>query len=343
MAGPALLMPMGPAAVGASLERESVTGEDDLVWQTLTIGAKRMLTADICELVLVDPAGAPLPPFTAGAHVTVETPSGARRRYSLASDPQETEQYVIAIKREPDGRGGSVAMVDQAQPGGRLRVAAPVNEFPLLPAPRYLLVAGGIGITPLLSMARQLMRERQCDFRLIYCTRSPEATAYLDVVCGPEFADKVILHHDEGDPARAYDFWEHFAEPDDSFVYCCGPAALMEEVKAMTGHWPVKAIHFENFKPTEPVRADDRPFLVTLAKSGQQIEVAAGRTILDALREAGYRLPSSCESGVCGTCKTRLLSGEADHRDLVLRPDERQNWIMTCVSRAQSQELVLDI
>lgn len=317
--------------------------EDDLHWLTLRIAAKRMLTDDICELTLVDPSGARLPPFTAGAHVTVETPSGARRRYSLANDPQETDRYVIAVKREPEGRGGSVAMVERTEEGGELRVAAPVNEFPLLPAPRYLLIAGGIGITPILSMARQLAREGRPDFHVIYCTRSPKATAYRDVVSGPEFAGRVTIHHDEGEPDKAYDFWERLAEPDKSFVYCCGPASLMEEVKGMTGHWPLKAVHFEDFKPTEAIRADDRPFAVVLAKSGERVEVPAGQTILDALRGAGRRLPSSCESGVCGTCKTRLLGGEPDHRDLVLRPDEQRDWVMTCVSRARSEELVLDL
>lgn len=316
---------------------------DDLDWMTLRIAGKRMLTDDICELALVDPAGEPLPRFSPGAHVTVETPSGARRRYSLANDPQETDRYVIAVKREPGGRGGSIAMVDQTEEGGELRVAAPVNEFPLEPAPRYLLVAGGIGITPILSMARQLAREGHRDFQLIYCTRSPEGTAYLDVVTGPEFAGKVTIHHDDGDPEKAYDFWDHFAKPDKSFVYCCGPVSLMEEVKGMTGHWPVKAVRFEDFKPTEAIRADDRPFAVVLAKSGERIEVPAGQTILDALRGEGRRLPSSCESGVCGTCKTRLLEGEADHRDLVLRPDELRDWIMLCVSRARSEELVLEL
>lgn len=316
---------------------------DCLHWLTLRIAAKRMLTDDICEITLADPSGAPLPPFTAGSHVTVETPGGARRRYSLANDPQDTDRYIIAVKREPEGRGGSASMVDDTEEGGDLRVAAPVNEFPLEPAPRYLLIAGGIGITPILSMARQLARDGEADFQLIYCTRSPEATAYLDVVSGPEFAGKVTLHHDEGDPEKAYDFWDLLAEPDNRFVYCCGPASLMEEVKGVTGHWPAKAIHFEDFKPTEALRPDDKPFVVQLAKSGERIEVPAGRTILDALREAGHRTPSSCESGVCGTCKTRLISGEADHRDLVLRPDERDDWIMTCVSRAGSQELVLDL
>ena len=146
---------------------------------------------------------------------------------------------------------------------------------------------------------------------------------------------KIVVHHDEGDIANAYDLWPVFENPTKAHIYCCGPRPLMEAVRDMTGHWPEHAVHFEDFG-SDLVRpkADDVPFTVKLARSGEIFEVPVGGTILEVVRAHGVRVPSSCESGTCGTCKTRLLAGTADHRDLFLPEDERADHIMICVSRS---------
>lgn len=306
----------------------------------LRVAAKRMLTPEICLFELVDPAGGALPSFTAGAHVTVATPTGARRTYSLANDPAETHRYQLGVKAERAGRGGSASLVDGVGRGDLLPVSEPVNDFPLKPAPSYLLIAGGIGITPIMAMARQLAGSG-AEWRLIYCTRSPELTAFRDDLAA--FGDRVTLHHDGGDPARIFDFWPLFEKPGKGHVYCCGPRMLMDEVRDMTGHWPSAAIHFEDFaSDVEAVRPDDTAFTVRRAATGETVAIPADRTILETLRGHGHTLVSSCESGTCGTCKTRLVDGEPDHRDRVLMQDERDDHIMICVSRARSGTLVLD-
>jgi len=302
---------------------------------------RRKLAEDIDEFTLVSVNGTALPPAEAGAHITIETPAGCHRRYSLVHPDQSPSTYTIAVKRESDSRGGSASMHDDVQKGSLLEVEAPGNEFPLSTSGPVLLIAGGIGITPIYAMAQQLKADKR-PFRLIYCTRSAAQTAYaeeLETLC----EGNLVLHHDGGDIDAAFDFWDIFAEPTAEHVFCCGPSPLMEEVRAVSGLWPEGRIHFEDFKPVEAVRENDRPFTVTLAKSGADVTVPADRTILEALRDAGYKLPSSCESGTCGTCKTGLLEGEVEHRDMVLMDDEKADKIMICVSRAVGDRLVLDI
>jgi phthalate 4,5-dioxygenase reductase subunit len=307
----------------------------------LKVSARRALTPSIAEFTLMSPEGGVLPAFTPGSHIAVQTPSGAMRRYSLVNDGVEPESYVIAVKYEPDSRGGSSSMHNQAMIGTPMKVENPQNDFALVQGNKYLLIAGGIGITPILSMARALNLENK-RFRLIYCTRSVEETAYLDEI-NREFAGALSMHHDHGEPEQAYDFWDEMETPDDSKVYCCGPASLMEEVRSVSGHWPDGRIHFEDFKPIEVVRRDDSMFNVRIASTSRTIAVPADRTILEALRDAGIMQVSSCESGTCGTCKTRLIKGDVDHRDMVLMQDEKIDHIMICVSRSAKGDLVIDL
>lgn len=308
----------------------------------MRVAARRALTPHIVEFTLVPLHEGALPAFTPGAHVTVEAPSGAMRRYSLVNDGTAPSKYVIAVKRESAGRGGSASMHDEAVEGHELNVKAPENDFPIADAPRYLLIAGGIGVTPIYAMASHLEREGK-DFNIIYLSRSAGEAAYLEDLT-TAFGDRVLAHHDEGDFDRIYDFWDHFAEPQKLSVYCCGPKPLMDEIRAISGHWPEGRVNFEDFKPVEVVRADDEPFEVELRKSGTTLTVPANRSILEAMRDAGLNTVSSCESGTCGTCKTRLLEGEADHRDMVLMDEEKVNNLMICVSRAcPGGRLVLDL
>lgn len=300
---------------------------------------------DLFELCL--PAGSTqreLPAFTPGAHLTVEVPAGMRRNYSLCSDPAERSHYQIAVKRDAAGRGGSASMADHVQAGHLLSVSAPRNNFALAAdAIEFLFVAGGIGITPIMSMVRHLQSQGGPTFRLIYCTRDAASTAFIDELNGPALAGRVQIHHDQGDVAQALDLWPEFESPKNVHVYCCGPRGMMEAVADMSGHWASSRIHFESFGVDASLDAANTAFTVRLARSGETIPVEANESILDALRASGRRVPSSCESGTCGTCRTGLLAGEAEHRDMVLSSDEQADHIMVCVSRAKSAELVLDL
>ena len=304
--------------------------------------------ADVAEGIrsfeLVQPDGTELPAFTPGSHVRVQTPSGAVRKYSICSDPAERHHYVIAVKRDDQGQGGSLSMHRDVQIGATLPTSVPENAFPLTDkAKAYVFIAGGIGITPILSMIRAFGELPPAPWRLYYLTRNAESTAFLDVLKDPAWGRQVVVHHDRGDPAKAYDLWPALEKPNSAHVYCCGPRGLMESVRDMTGHWSPANVHFESFNEGGGVLPDDKPFTVKLAKSGAEFEVPVGETILSALRAHGHQASSSCESGTCGTCRTTLLEGEADHRDMVLLPEEMASQIMICVSRARSDRLVLDL
>ena len=293
---------------------------------------------------LVQPDGSELPPFTPGAHVKVQTPSGAMRKYSLSNDPAERDRYVITVKRDAAGQGGSVSMHDDVKEGDTLPTSVPDNAFPLVDkAKGYLFIAGGIGITPILSMIRSFGELPPAPWKLFYLTRSPASTAFLDNLSHPELKKQVRIHHDQGDPARTFDLWPALEKPNTAHVYCCGPRPLMEAVRDMTGHWSPANVQFESFNEGGGVRPDDQPFKVKLARRGGEYDVPVGQSILSVLREHGCDAASSCESGTCGTCRTGLLGGEADHRDMVLMPEEMEHQIMICVSRARSPELVLDL
>lgn len=305
-------------------------------------GRRAVASSTVCyEFVSLD--GTPLPAFTPGAHLTVVTPTGVRRNYSLCSDASDTTRYEIAVKRDGSGRGGSISMVDDLHDGAHLRISAPRNNFELTArATDFIFIAGGIGITPLLSMMRYLRRSDSAKFKLYYCTRDAESTAFLELL-RDEFADRVVLHHDLGDINNAYDFWPVLATPNRAHVYCCGPKGLMDSVADMSGHWPSGSIHFESFGVDAKAFAENVAFSVRMQKSGSAISVGKEQTLLEALRANGYTVRSSCESGTCGSCKTGLISGDVEHRDMVLSDHQRADYIMPCVSRAQRGELVLDL
>jgi phthalate 4,5-dioxygenase reductase component len=290
---------------------------------------------------LVQPDGSELPPFTPGAHVKVQTPSGELRKYSLCNDAAERHRYVITVKREDAGQGGSLSMHRDLQVGATLPTSVPDNAFPLVEKARsYVFIAGGIGITPILSMIRSFGELPPAPWKLYYLTRSPETTAFRDEL--KAFGRNVVIHHGV-DPGSQYDLWPALEKPNAGHVYCCGPKGLMESVRDMTGHWSPANVHFESFNEGGGVQPDDRPFTVKLAKSGKEFVVPVGKSILSSLREHGCSAASSCESGTCGTCRTALLEGEADHRDMVLMPEETASQIMICVSRARSERLVIDL
>ncbi|MBC7436877.1 MAG: oxidoreductase [Bdellovibrionales bacterium] len=330
-----LLVTEAPSASGNAVEPP---------FTALRVARKTALTPDIFLFELCSPDGSDLPAFTPGSHVCVQVPAGMRRNYSLSSDPSNLGRYDIAVKRDANGRGGSVSMADDVQEGDLLQVSTPRNNFELTErASDYVFVAGGIGITPILSMMRHLKATGRDRFKLYYCTRDEQSTAFLETLRA-EFGAKVKFHHDRGELANACDFWDIFEKPGKAHVYCCGPRGLMDSVRDTSGHWPAGAVHFESFGVEQAHRVN-LPFRVRLARSGSVVAVARDQSLLDALRGHGLRVPSSCESGTCGSCRTRLIAGDADHRDIVLSDTEKSSQIMVCVSRAAADggELVLEL
>jgi phthalate 4,5-dioxygenase reductase component len=311
---------------------------------TLVVTRKTQIAEDIFLFELRSPRRDDLPAFTPGSHITVTTPSGQKRRYSLCNDTQERYRYVIAVKKEVSGRGGSFSMANQLNEGDAIGAEPPANEFEMSASEptMNIFIAGGIGITPIRSMIFDCLRHGKHNFKLYYLTRSPATTAFQKEFSAPELADNVVIHHDDGDLNQAYDLWPVLEEQRGAHVYCCGPRGLMDAVRDMTGHWTDSTVHFEDFVGATANHPDDTSFEVRLM-NGKAYEVPAGVSILDTLRKNGHMLPSSCESGTCGTCRTRFLEGDPDHRDLVLSDAERKKEIMVCVSRARSPYLVLDI
>jgi phthalate 4,5-dioxygenase reductase subunit len=322
-----------------------MSSDSEVRTMVLTVRRKSEIADGVFLFELTAGEGCELPPFTPGSHITVTAPSGQKRRYSLCNDASERGRYLIAVKQETSGRGGSLSFTREVAEGDRITVEPPANEFEMAKSEpkRFIFIAGGIGITPIRAMMLHCIRHGKENFKLYYFTRSPEAMAFREEFSGSEFAGKVVLHHDNGDPDQAYDLWPVLEEQRGAHLYCCGPRGLMDAVRDMTGHWPDSAVHFEDFVGASTPHADDKPFEVRLAKSGKSYEVAANVSILDTLRRHGHVLASSCESGTCGTCRCRFTEGEADHRDLVLSDDEKRRDIMICVSRAKSPTLTLDL
>lgn len=291
---------------------------------------KRMLTDEICRLVFARADGEPL---TAGPgdHIVLHTPAGSARSYSVTDAVDGA--VAVAVQRESAGRGGSVSAVNDTTVGQALEIDAPHNTFPLVSARRYLLIAGGIGITAIRPMWHAA-RAAGAEVELLYLTRSPERTAFAD-----EFASVpgVTVHHSA---AGRLDLWPWLAEPDDErHLYVCASPTLQEEVRLSTMHWRASRVHFEDFAGV--AAEGGAPFTAVWRPSGAEIAVPAGATLLSALRGSGLELDSSCESGTCGSCVLTLVDGEAEHRDLVLDSAERATRIMPCVSRARGERIVL--
>jgi vanillate O-demethylase ferredoxin subunit len=293
---------------------------------------------------LVDPRGRDLPRFAAGAHIELRS-GGFLRRYSLWNDPAERRRYCIAVLRETASRGGSRRLHENVRVGDIVEVSPPRNNFPLDPAgERHLLIAGGIGIAPIMSMIAEL-RRRRAEFEVYYCTRSPQKTAFRRELASLAAEGRLRFHHDGGDPARGLDIAAILGKaPPGTHLYYCGPAPLMAAATEAARDWPAGTVHCEYFTGVpEPAAVEDRPFRVRLARSGGDYEIGAGETIAEALRRHGVAVRTSCELGYCGTCLTPYLAGEPDHRDQVLEANGRRRYLLICCSRAKSPVLVLDL
>ena len=313
---------------------------------TVRVARKTMETETICRLELVAEGDQPLPAFTAGAHIDVHAPGGFVRQYSLSNDPAETGRYVIGVLRESASRGGSVAMHDAVAEGDVLQISAPRNHFELAQtAQQHLLFAGGIGVTPILSMARQLAGSGQ-DFRLHYCTRSRAHTAFADVLAAPELAPHVA--HYFADAGSALDPLAAFGPVRAGVhIYACGPKGFMDWVldSARQAGWPESQLHWEFFAGEAVDLSDAGSFAVKIASTGQVIPISAQQTVTQALALCGIEIQMSCEQGVCGTCLTRVLEGIPEHKDMYLTEEEQalNDQFTPCCSRSRSPLLVLDL
>jgi ferredoxin-NADP reductase len=297
----------------------------------------------VVVLDLADPSGADLPQWGPGAHVDLRLPGGLTRQYSLCGDPADRSVWRVGVLREPEGRGGSAHVHEALHEGVDVEVRGPRNHFPLAPAPRYLFIAGGIGITPILPMIRAA-EAAGADWELHYGGRSRRSMAFLEAL-EDATGGRIALHPQ--DEVGLIDLDRILGVPrEGTLVYCCGPEPLLVAVEKHCAAWPEGSLRLERFSPKDvgaPVRTDS--FEVELATSGLSLTVPPDKSVLEVVEEAGVAVLSSCQEGTCGTCETPVLEGEVDHRDSLLTPAEQaaNDTMFICVSRAACPKLVLEL
>jgi ferredoxin-NADP reductase len=290
--------------------------------------------------------GGPVPGWAPGAHIDVHLPGGLVRQYSLCGDPADPSSYRIAVLREPGSRGGSIAVHEAVEPGTVLETSDPRNHFPLADSRRYLFIAGGIGITPILPMIRTVAGTG-AEWTLLYGGRRRASMAFLDELAAHGSHVVVCPENEFG----LLDLASFLAEPRaDTTVYCCGPEPLLTATRALCRDWPSGALRVEHFSAAavdagEPADGALDEAEIECDASGITIRLESGQSILEALRAAGVNVPTSCEEGICGTCETAVLEGAVAHRDSILSDAERAagDVAMICVSRPSSPRLTLDI
>jgi ferredoxin-NADP reductase len=312
--------------------------EADLVVQ------EALIVADgVVALTLADPNGGDLPPWTPGAHIDFVLGDELIRQYSLCSSPSKPNVWRVGVLRAPDSRGGSERVHDILAPGSVVRVRGPRNHFPLVASPRYLFLAGGIGITPLLPMIAEADASG-ADWRLLYGGRERASMGFLEELAQYGDRVKIVPQDEEG----MLDLESALGTPQpNTLVYCCGPEALLGAVEKFCEKWPPASLHLERFsaKPQERAAEADSTFELVLQRSGVTLEVPPDKSVLTVIREAGVSVLASCLEGVCGTCETEVIEGDVDHRDSVLNEEEQASneYMMVCVSRCRSPRLVLDL
>ncbi len=313
------------------------------------VARKTREARDVCAFELRPVDGALLPAFSAGSHIDVHLPGGLTRQYSLCNAPAERHRYLIGVLREPASRGGSQAMHELVREGDTLRIGAPRNHFALAAdAQDSLLLAGGIGITPILSMAEHLAAAGGA-FSLHYCVRSADRAAFADRLRDGGFGARAHVHCDDGDAAQRLDLARLLEAPRPGrHVYVCGPRGFIDAVQARAAErgWPPERVHREFFgAPEVAPGVVEASFEVRLARSGRTVVVPKDVSVVKALAAAGIAVPFSCEQGVCGTCLTRVVEGVPEHRDSYLTPEEQacNDQFTPCCSRSKTPVLVLDL
>jgi vanillate O-demethylase ferredoxin subunit len=317
---------------------------------TLRVVARMEAALNIVVLELKDPEGRDLPPFSAGSHIDIEVAPGLVRQYSLCNKPHERNRYVIGVLRDAASRGGSSGIFENFHVGTDVKISEPRNHFALEPkASRILLFAGGIGITPILCMAYRLS-ETHVPFVLHYSAKSRARAAFLDQIAGTSLADRTHLYFSDGPAEQKLNVAAALAAPDpEAHIYVCGPAGYIDKVlsEARQAGWTEANLHREFFLPPETDNATQTAgaFQVRLASTGQVFDVPPEKSIATVLLDAGIEIPVSCESGVCGSCITRLLEGTPDHRDFYFTDAEKvkNDQFTPCCSRALTPLLVLDL
>jgi ferredoxin-NADP reductase len=310
----------------------------------LVVEDVRQAADGVVALTLASPDETDLPSWTPGAHIDLVLRPSVTRQYSLCGDVADPRRWRIGVLRAPDSRGGSLLVHDTLSAGATVRVRGPRNHFPLVSSPRYLFIAGGIGITPLLPMIREA-DATGADWRLVYGGRSRATMAFTDELAA--YGDRVrLIPQDE---AGFPDLDGLLGTPRaDTAVYCCGPEGLLAAVEQRCAAWPPGALHLERFaaKPRPPAApVEETAFDLVCQRSGVRVTVPPGKSIIEVVEERGVSVLYSCMEGVCGTCETAVLDGEVDHRDSILTEEERQagEFMMICVSRCRSAQLTLDL
>ncbi|HWR46082.1 MAG TPA: PDR/VanB family oxidoreductase [Pseudonocardiaceae bacterium] len=283
--------------------------------------------------------GAELPRWQPGSHLDVLLPSGRRRQYSLCGDPADRTSYRIAVRRIADGAGGSRELHDVVGVGSALTVRGPRNAFPYVRAAGYLFLAGGIGITPILPMVKQAAAGA-APWQLVYTGRSRESMPFLDELTALDPARVWVRPYNQyGFPTSGAELLKY--APSGATVYCCGPAPMLASVRRDFPTSTAVALQFERF--TAPPIVDGQPFEIVLQRGNRVLTVPADRSALDVIRQTVPDIAYSCQQGFCGTCRTRVISGEIDHRDRVLTNRERADTMTVCVSRSRGGRITVDL
>jgi vanillate O-demethylase ferredoxin subunit len=291
---------------------------------------------------LVDPDHWELPPFRPGAHIDLHLPGRLVRTYSLCNDPADNLRYLVAVKREASGRGGSVKLHDDVKVGDTIGVTLPRGGLRLdRDVSRFTFIAGGIGVTPFLSAAAYLTRTGRPDFKLHLMARGEPPLANL---LAPHLKAGNVIVHNTAIAARP-DVASFIGRTrTDEALGCCGPESMIDDFEQATRDWADERVHIERFVPPPlPVDPNAKPYTLTLARSHLEVAVTAGQTMLSALLDAGIDIPASCCGGICGSCRVDWLEGHPLHRDRVLSPAERERSLMVCVAGSAEDRLVLDL
>lgn len=305
----------------------------------------RLESEGVLSLELNSHTGDPLPAWEPGAHIDVALGPGLLRQYSLCGDPADRGSYRIAVLREPASRGGSLRIHESLRPGQSLQISQPRNNFRLSESTKPLiLIAGGIGITPILAMAREA-QARGRDFTLHYGGRSRNNMAFLAELS--QFTGRVHLTSDDTEGPLDLDHILRAAHTGEQEVYVCGPGGLLDEVERRSADWPAGVFHCERFVPKvfETPAEGEKEFLVACSQSGLTVTIPPNLSILESLENAGLNVPNSCREGTCGSCETDILAGVPDHRDSLLSAEEQESGetMLICVSRCRTDLLELDL
>ena len=317
---------------------ENAAGDETI---NAIVDSRREIADGVIELVFRAADGGDLPRWEPGAHVDIVLDDGAIRQYSLCGDPSDRKTLRVAVLLEQEGRGGSRRIHSELRAGSAVELKGPRNHFPLHESPRYLFIAGGIGVTPLIPMMRAV-EAAGAKWRFIYGGRSESTMGYVDEL--RDLGDRVTIWPQEANGLIDLDGLLGTAE-EGTLVYSCGPEPLLAAVEAHCESWPAGALNIERFTAIEVDTSEDTGFEVELAQTGVTVRVSKDQTILEVVTEAGVYVPTSCTEGTCGSCETPILEGTAEHRDVVLSPEEQesQETMMICVSRATCPRLVLDL